>query len=109
SIPWWLIFAPVWRQRMAKTNRPEIVHLSQAELERLLAELRPRLAPGTYQLIQALLQTLQWIMGLLERKETTLTRLRRIIFGEKTEKARNLFPEDSAATRNDAAGDSKPK
>lgn len=94
---------------MARSNRPEIVHLSQAELEELLAELRPLLAPGTYQLIEGLLHTLQWIMGLLERKETTLARLRRIIFGEKTEKARNLFPEASAATSNDAAEGAKPK
>lgn len=94
---------------MPKTHRPEIVHLSQAELERLLAELHPLLAPGTYQLIEGLLHTLQWIMGLLERKQTTLARLRRIIFGEKTEKARNIFPEDSTATRNDVAGGSTPK
>ena len=94
---------------MARINRPEIVHLSQAQLEGLLAELCPLLAPGTYQLVEALLRTLQWIMGLLERKESTLARLRRIIFGEKTEKAQNLFAEDSAANRNDAAGGSKPK
>jgi len=94
---------------MARTHRPEIVQLSQPELERLLAELRPVLAPGTYQLIEGLLHTLQWIMGLLERKETTLARLRRIIFGEKTEKTRNLFPEDSAAARNGAAAGCRPK
>jgi transposase len=89
---------------MARTNRPEIVHLSQAELERLLAELRPLLAPGTYQLVEALLRTLQWIMGLLEHTEITLARLRRIVFGERTEKTRKIFPDVSTA-----AGDAKPK
>jgi transposase len=76
-------------------------------LERLLDELRPLLAPGTYQLIESLLRTLQWIMGLLERNQTTLARLRRIIFGEKTEKTRKIFPQDSA--KQGPAGGPPPK
>ena len=81
---------------MAKNKPPQIVQLSAADLERLLTELRAVLAPAIYQLVESLLLTLQWIMGLLERKKTTIARLRRIIFGEKTEKTRKIFPDASA-------------
>ena len=64
--------------------------MSTAELERLLAEVRALLPPASYALIESLLRTLVWIMGLLEQKQTTIARLRRLIFGEKTEKG----PED---------------
>lgn len=81
---------------MAKDKPPQIVQLSAADLERLLTELRAVLAPPIYQLVESLLLTLQWIMGLLEQKKTTIARLRRIIFGEKTEKTRKIFPDASA-------------
>jgi len=81
----------------AKGKPPEVVPLSTVELERLLAEVRVLLPPATYALIESLLRTLVWIMDLLERKETTLARLRRLLFGEKTEKTRKIFPESSLA------------
>jgi transposase len=77
----------------AKAKPPQVVQLTTAELEQILAEVRPVLPPVTYGLIESLLRTLVWIMGLLEQKQTTIARLRRIIFGEKTEKARKLFPD----------------
>lgn len=92
---------------MAKTKRPEIVQVTEAQLEALRAELRPLLAPATWQLVESLLHTLLWIMGLLELKDITIARLRRLIFGEKTEKTRNIFPKDPA--KQGAGGGSKDK
>ena len=89
----------------AKGQPPEIVQLSTAELERLLAEVRELLPPASYALIESLLRTLVWIMGLLEQKQTTIARLRRLIFGEKSEKARKIFPEGFLAL----AGSAEPK
>jgi transposase len=91
----------------AKGKPPEIVQLSTAELERLLAEARPLLPPASYVLIESLLRTLVWIMGLLEQKQTTIARLRRLIFGEKTEKARKIFPDGFQAGAGPA--EAKPK
>ena len=65
---------------MNKSDAPEIISLSAAELEKLLGELRGPLAPATYQLVEALLQTLQWGMAALEQKTASLGRLRRMIF-----------------------------
>lgn len=92
----------------AQGKQPQIVQLSRAELEQLLTQVRGLLPPATYQLVESLLRTLVWIMGLIEHKQTTIARLRRIIFGEKTEKARKLFPKGGALTK-DGSGDSKPK
>jgi hypothetical protein len=89
----------------AKGKAPQILQLSTAELERLLAEVRPLLAPASYVLIESLLRTLVWIMGLLEHKQTTIARLRRLLFGEKSEKARKIFPDAFQA----AAGCAEPK
>ena len=51
---------------MAETQTPEVVSLSALELEQLLMDLRSQLAPATYQLVESLLRTLQWVMALLE-------------------------------------------
>ena len=64
---------------MNKSNAPQIMSLSVAELEKLLGELRGSLAPATYQLVEALLRTLHWVMSALEQKTASLARLRRLL------------------------------
>lgn len=82
---------------MSKAPAPEVVELSAGELEQLLAELRAALSPALYERVETLLRTLQWVMELLQQKNASLQRLRRIIFGDKTEKARNLLSAEAAA------------
>jgi hypothetical protein len=69
-----------------KAAHPEIVPLTPAELETLLAELSALLPEATYQLVKSALLTLEWLLGVLEHKTTSLRRMRRMIFGAKTEK-----------------------
>lgn len=82
---------------MSKTKAPEVVELSTAQLEELLAKLAQLLPAELYQLVEKLLRTLQWVMGVLQAKEITLGRLRRMIFGAKTEKSHNLLAEVGGA------------
>jgi len=91
---------------MNKSAAPQIISLSAAELEKLLGELRSSLAPATYQLVEGLLRTLQWVMAALEQKTASLGRLRRMIFGAKTEKACKILPATIAAI---LSGPPKPK
>jgi transposase len=91
---------------MNKSEAPQIITLSAAELEKLLGELRAPLAPATYQLVEGLLRTLQWVMAALEAKTATVGRLRRLMFGKKTEKAGKLLPATLAAI---LSGPVKPK
>ena len=76
---------------MAKGTAPQIVSLSSVQMEELLAKLATLLPAETYQLVEKLLHTLQWLMGAIEAKETTIGRLGRMIFGAKTEKTSQIF------------------
>jgi len=84
---------------MAKSSAPDIVTLSPMQLEELLAKLAGLLPAEIYQLVEKSLRTLQWVMGLIEAKETSLGRLQRLIFGAKTEKTRQLFPQPPATSQ----------
>ena len=77
---------------MAKAQRSEITTLTGAQLEQLLADLRPHVPAATYQLIEALLQTLQWIMAAFEQKTISIARLKRMLFGHSTETTAKIFP-----------------
>ncbi len=78
---------------MAKNTAPEMVSLSSAQVEELLVKLAPLLPAETYGLLEKVLRTLQWLMGAIEAKNTTIGRLARMIFGAKTEKTGQLFPQ----------------
>jgi hypothetical protein len=96
---------------MAKAQRPEITTLTATQLEALLAELRPLVPAATYQLIAALLQTLQWIMAAFEQKTISIARLKPMLFGHSTETTAKVFPPqpqpDSASEK--APGEPKAK
>ena len=47
---------------MSKTKAPEVVELSTAQLEELLAKLAQLLPAELYQLVEKLLRTLQWVI-----------------------------------------------
>ena len=97
---------------MAETKTPEIVSVSAVELEQLLVELRRQLAPATYRLVESLLRTLQWMMALVEEKTLTLARLRRVLFGHKSETTEKIFPKGpvvDSSSSSGAASNPKPK
>jgi hypothetical protein len=77
---------------VAKSRAPEVVTLSPTQLEELLAKLVGLLPAEIYQLVEKSLRTLHWVRGVIEAKETSLSRLQRLIFGAKTEKTKQLFP-----------------
>ena len=69
------------------------LELNQPELERILERaLTAPLAPDDYQKLHAVLDTLAYMTQLLENKNTTLQRLRQIVFGASTEKTRQVLP-----------------
>jgi hypothetical protein len=77
---------------MARSPAPEIIELSAAQLEELLAKLTGLVPTETYQLLEKLLRTLQWLLRLIQSQKTTISRLNRLLFGAKTEKTKQLFP-----------------
>jgi transposase len=93
---------------MAKSTAPEIVSLSSAQVEELLVKLAPLLPAETYRLLEKVLRTLQWLMGAIEAKDTTIGRLARMIFGAKTEKTGQLFPQPPPTGSQGAAAAAPP-
>ena len=76
---------------------PEMTSLNAAQLAALLASLQPLLPGVVYEQVAGLLGTLQWVMELIQKKNTTIARLQRLIFGAASETTGNLFPKVSMA------------
>lgn len=93
---------------MAKRSTPEIVSLNSAQVEELLVKLAPLLPAETFGLLEKALRTLQWLMGVIQAKDTTIGRLARMIFGAKTEKTAGLFPQPPPAGSPGAAAAAPP-
>jgi transposase len=64
----------------------ERVRLEREELDRLLEHARPGLSEEQYRKLKAALDTLVYVTQLVENKNTTIARLRQILFGARTEK-----------------------
>ncbi len=94
---------------MAKSHRPEVLPVSPAQVEELLVKLRAHLPSETYSLVESLLRTLLWIMEVLEQKKATLGRLRDALFGSKSEKTDQLFPEKAGSEDPNPAAPPKAK
>jgi hypothetical protein len=87
-------------------NSPEILDLDAQELEPLLQ----RLESGTldtedYPTICALIKAYMYLLDKLEDKNTTLARLRKILFGSSSEKTQAVIGKPDEAPSGDAAQD----
>ena len=72
-------------------KEPQRIELSQEERESLLQRLENReLQDSDYQLIAAMVETIDFLSRALEQKNISIKRLRRMIFGAKTEKTKNI-------------------
>jgi hypothetical protein len=68
------------------------LELNQQELEQILERaLTAPLAEDDYRKLHAVLETLAYMTQLLENKNTTLQRLRQILFGASTERTRQVL------------------
>ena len=77
----------------------ERVEFNLAELEALLARVREPLGEEVYQKLHAVLQTLAYLTRLVEDKKTTIARLRKLLFGARTDaNYRAIWARDGAKT-----------
>lgn len=75
------------------------LELNQQELEQILDQaLTSPLARGDYDKLRAVLNTLAYMTQLLENKNTTLQRLRQIVFGSSSEKTNQVLPHANSGT-----------
>ena len=80
---------------MAKTAAPEIIALSPSQLEELLVKMAGLVPPETYRVLESALRTFQWLMSALEAKNTTLGRLRQLLFGKRSETSSQVLPQSA--------------
>jgi transposase len=75
-------------------NKEEIPRTSPAEIENLIEQIRgTNLEPGTKAKIERLLRTVLMLVELLQRRNTSIRKLREMIFGKRTERQRPRKPE----------------
>jgi hypothetical protein len=76
---------------------PRRIDLNMKELEEYLKQGRAAMGEDGYTKLKAALETLEFLTGLIENKDTTIHRLRQIVFGASTEKTRNVLGEQPEA------------
>ena len=81
----------------------ERVKLEREELEQLLEHARPGLSEEEYRKLKAALDTLVYLTQLVENKNTTIARLRQILFGASTEKTAEVLKAVGALTAEESA------
>src|SRR5271165_3140471 len=74
------------------------IDVSREELEALLEGVRPALGEAGYQKLQAAIRTLNYVTELLETREATLERLRRLLCHSSTEKTEKVLKQAGIET-----------
>ena len=74
------------------------IDVSREELEALLDGVRPALGEAGYQKLQAAIRTLNYVTELLETREATLERLRRLLCHSSTEKTEKVLKQAGIET-----------
>lgn len=81
-----------------KSPAPEIIELDAAQLEELKQRAAESLAEEDYLKICGVLESYRHVLQLIENKNTTLARLRKLLFGASTEKTAEVVGRDSATS-----------
>jgi transposase len=77
---------------MSEASIIEGIKLEDEDLRRLLERIADRIDPADFRLIQQLAQSARLLLELIQKKSISIRRLRSLIFGPRTEKARNILP-----------------
>jgi transposase len=83
-------------------KKPPVMTLSEGEVEALLARARGRLESNDYQIIADMAETIRWLDERLEEGDTSLAKLRQMLFGVKSERTEKVFPKEPETPPKDA-------
>lgn len=91
-------------------SKVDIVEVGRQELEAALERVTAgRASVDDLKLIEKIAKAYLFLLGLLERKKTTISRLRRIIFGSKSEKTKSVFKGEQGANQEQREQERKPR
>ncbi len=77
---------------MSATARFETLTLSEAQRTAFLARVRPQVGPEDYRLIEGMSYALPELLALIEQEPMSLSKLRHLLFGPKTETTDRVCP-----------------
>ena len=82
-----------------RPTAPKPLDLDPQQIPPLLGRIRGRIEEGDFRLIEAAFATLVTIAGLVEKGKASVRRLRKLLFGPRTEKASQLFAASEPSSR----------
>ena len=78
-------------------KEPELVTATQEELDEILQRARPALSDPQYRLLEGVLATFVYVQLKLRNAKTSIKRLQRMLFGQRTEHTRNVLERAAVA------------
>ena len=88
-------------------NKPEIVEVDNHKLEALLERAEQQaFETEDYETIRAVLESYFYVTNLIDQKSTTLARLRKLLFGDRTEKTSQVLGQQGEASGAGEVGES---
>src|SRR5262245_45717739 len=78
-------------------HAPEIIAVDNPRLEEVLGRAEQALAPEDAALIRAVVESYRYVADLVEDKNTSIRRLRQLLFGGRTEKTALVGDKDPTA------------
>jgi hypothetical protein len=88
---------------------PERIDLDLDQVDSLLKRAEQALAPEDYQLIKAMVETIQLLSQSVDQKATSIRRLLQMLFGDRTEKIEKVLKETNHLKNRKKPPEDKPK
>ena len=90
-----------------KRTEPKVIELNTKKLEKVLDRAESALAEDDYETIKAVVESYAYIAELVGDKSTTIRRLRKLLFGARTEKTEAVLGDKETTTSTSADDDSE--
>lgn len=81
---------------------PELVNVSQDDLDKILALAKPAFPAQDYELLEKVLRSFMFVMLSLQNAKTSIKRFRQMLFGARTESKANVLKRLAASAASDA-------
>ncbi len=88
-----------------RNQSPEIIEVNSQQIEDMLARAHDRLSEEDAQLLRRIVESYSYITDLVEDKKTTIARLRKLLFGSRTEKTKNVVGDSHDSEETDTLPD----
>ena len=102
DIPWKKALEGHYAGVLMGKRKIEYVDMSENEIEKLLTEVKNACDEQTYSAIENLIGSYIHLTELVGQKSTSIARLRRMLFGDKTEKNSNILKNFKEAMAEDS-------